>query len=343
MRGKVKIKNKRISKIASKTILILIAILTILAFCAGEYEKMQAAPNLIRANANSTAESDTSQGNTSSDTNNGEKPITLDQNQLESLDDYISNNKQNPDSETPKEEQTTEDGLQPDEENQEINEQNAEENSDVNAISDDATANEDEGIALLSSESKGEANVSWKSQIKGEYWNKINKIIATDDGGAIAVGWIYQESTNPTITTNGNKDALIIKYDSKGKIEWFKNYGGSGDDEFTDIVQASNGRYAVIGNSRSAEWNNNGIVFNDTSGYQYGVAIQLNDSGYFYNGSKIDGNGVNMSSLKINGDGLPYAVVSYNQLQNFESTPIARAAMPNDNKGRSRACFIFSS
>ena len=247
MRGKVKIKNKRISKIASKTILILIAILTILAFCAGEYEKMQAAPNLIRANANSTAESDTSQGNTSSDTNNGEKPITFDQNQLESLDEYISNNKQNPDSETPKEEQTTEDGIQPDEENQGINEQNEEENSDVNAISDDATANGDEGIALLSSESKGQATVSWKSQIKGEYWNKINKIIATSDGGAVAVGWIYQESTNPTITTNGNKDALIIKYNKDGKIEWFKNYGGSDDDEFTDIAQASDNSFRCVG------------------------------------------------------------------------------------------------
>ena len=247
MRGKVKIKNKRISKIASKTILILIAILTILAFCASEYEKMQAAPNLIRANANSTAESDTSQSNTASSTNNGEKPITLDQNQLESLDDYISNNKQNPDSETPKEEQTTEeDGIQPDEENQGINEQNEEENTADNAINDDTTANGDEGIALLSSESKGEATVSWKSQIKGEYWNKINKIIGTSDGGAVAVGWIYQESTNPTITTNGNKDAFIIKYDKNGKIEWFKNYGGSGDDEFLDVVQMSDGAYVRI-------------------------------------------------------------------------------------------------
>ena len=254
MRGKVKIKNKRISKIASKTILILIAILTILAFCAGEYEKMQAAPNLIRANANSTAESDTSQSNTSNDTDSSEKPITLDQNQLESLDDYISNNQQNPDSETPKEEKTTEeDGIQPDEENQGINEQNEEENTADNAINDDATANEDEGIALLSSESKGTANVSWKSQIKGEYWNKINKIIATSDGGAVAVGWVYQESTNPTITTNGNKDALIIKYDKKGKIEWFKNYGGSGDDEFTDIAQNNGAEYYAVGTTTSTD------------------------------------------------------------------------------------------
>ena len=266
MRGKVKIKNKRISKIASKTILILISILTIMAFCMSGYEKSAISANIVKANENSTVDENTPKNDATNgitgDASNDQLPVTLDKNQLESLDDYISNNKQNPDSETPKEEQTTEeDGIQPDEENQEINEQNAEENSDVNAISDDATANEDEGIALFSSESKGEATVSWKSQIKGEYWNKINKIIGTSDGGAVAVGWIYQESTNPTITTNGNKDALIIKYDKDGKIEWFKNYGGSEDDEFTDVVQAEDGNFIGKGTTESTDLGFNGIDF----------------------------------------------------------------------------------
>ena len=248
--------RKTVEKI-SKAILMLILISTIMAFCMNGYEKSSIAPNLIKANENSTVNSGTVQNSASGTANgvtSGDKPVALDQSQLQSLDDYISNNQQNPDSETPKEEQTTEeDGIQPDEEKQEINEQKAEENSDINAISDDATANEDEGIALLSSESKGTANVSWKSQIKGEYWNKINKIIATSDGGAVAVGWVYQESTNPTITTNGNKDALIIKYDKAGKIEWFKNYGGSGDDEFTDIVQNDDNTYSLIGYTESKD------------------------------------------------------------------------------------------
>ena len=255
MRGKVKIKNKRAFEKLSKLILILISISTIMAFCMSGYEKSAISANIVKANENSTVDENTPKNDATNgitgDASNDQLPVALDQNQLESLDDYISNNKQNPDSETPKEEQTTEDGLQPNEENQEINEQNAEENSDVNAINDDATANGDEGIALLSSESKGEATVSWKSQIKGEYWNKINKIIGTSDGGAVAVGWIYQESTNPTITTNGNKDALIIKYNKDGKIEWFKNYGGTGDDEFTNIVQMNDGAYVRI---RKYQW-----------------------------------------------------------------------------------------
>ena len=255
MKKNTNVRNKKTINVISKVILILISISTIMAFCMSGYEKSAISANIVKANENSTVDENTPKNDATNgitgDASNDQLPVALDQNQLESLDDYISNNKQNPDSETPKEEQTTEDGLQPNEENQEINEQNAEENSDVNAISDDATANEDEGIALLSSESKGTANVSWKSQIKGEYWNKINKIIETSDGGAVAVGWIYQESTNPTITTNGNKDALIIKYNKDGKIEWFKNYGGSDDDEFTDIVQMNDGAYVRI---RKYQW-----------------------------------------------------------------------------------------
>ena len=256
--------RKTVEKI-SKAILMLILISTIMAFCMNGYEKSSVAPNLIKSNENSTVDSSAVQNSadgTANGVTSGDKPVALDKNQLQSLNDYISNNPQNSDSETPKEEKTTEeDGIQPDEENQEINEQNAEENTADNAINDDTTANEDEGIALLSSESKGEANVSWKSQIKGEYWNKINKIIATSDGGAVAVGWIYRESTNPTITTNGNKDALIIKYGKDGKIEWFKNYGGSEDDEFTDVVQAEDGNFIGRGTTESTDSGFNGIDF----------------------------------------------------------------------------------
>ena len=250
MKKNTNVRNKKTINVISKVILILISISTIMAFCMSGYEKSAISANIVKANENSTVDENTPKN----DATNGQLPVTLDQNQLQSLDDYISNNPQNSDSETPKDEETTknadEDGINSDEIKKQEG-QNAEENSYVNAISDDATANEDEGIALFSSESKGEATVSWKSQIKGEYWNKINKIIGTSDGGAVAVGWIYQESTNPTITTNGNKDALIIKYGKDGKIEWFKNYGGTGDDEFTNIVQMNDGAYVRI---RKYQW-----------------------------------------------------------------------------------------
>ena len=257
MRKSTNVRTRKTVEKISKAILMLILISTIMAFYMNGYEKSSVAPNLIKSNENSTVDSSAVQNSADGMANgvtSGDKLVALDKNQLQSLNDYISNNPQNSDSEIPKEEKTTkEDGIQPDEENQEINEQNAEENSYVNAINDDATANGDEGIALLSSESKGEATVSWKSQIKGEYWNKINKIIGTSDGGAVAVGWIYQESTNPTITTNGNKDALIIKYNKDGKIEWFKNYGGSDDDEFTDIVQNNGLEYYAVGTTTSTD------------------------------------------------------------------------------------------
>ena len=152
MRKSTNVRMRKTVEKISKAILMLILISTIMAFCMNGYEKSSVAPNLIKSNENSTVDSSAVQNSadgTANGVTSGDKPVALDQNQLESLDDYISNNKQNPDSETPKEKQTTEDGIQPDEINKQ-KEQNVEENSDVNAISDDATANGDEGIALFS-------------------------------------------------------------------------------------------------------------------------------------------------------------------------------------------------
>ena len=195
MRKNTNVKTRKTVEKISKAILMLISISTIMAFCMSGYEKSAIAPNLIKSNENSTIDSSAVQNSASGAANgatSGSQPVAIDQSQLQSLDDYISNKQQNPDSETPKEEQTTEeDGIQPDEENQEINEQNAEENASEETTSKDADTNADNGIATYASESKGTANVSWKSQIKGEYWNKINKIIPTSDGGAVAVGWVY--------------------------------------------------------------------------------------------------------------------------------------------------------
>ena len=304
MRKSTNVRTRKTVEKISKAILMLISISTIMAFCMNGYEKSSVAPNLIKSNENSTVDSSAVQNSadgTANGVTSGDKPAALDQNQLQSLDDYISNNPQNSDSETPKDEETTKNADEDAINSDEIKKQEKQ-NSDENAISNDATTNEDEGIALFSSESKGEATVSWKSQIKGEYWNKINKIIGTSDGGAVAVGWIYQESTNPTITTNGNKDALIIKYGKDGKIEWFKNYGGSEDDEFTDVVQNNGAEYYTVGTTTSTdgtflgtgnkcnvkcEIDKQGNVV-DKNVFEYGDIVLFESAGGYANSVEVD-------------------------------------------------------
>ena len=112
----------------------LILISTIMAFCMRGYEKSAISANIVKANENSTVDENTPKNDATNgitgDASNGQLPVTLDQNQLQSLDDYISNNPQNSDSETPKDEETTknadEDGINSDEIKKQ-EEQNAEE------------------------------------------------------------------------------------------------------------------------------------------------------------------------------------------------------------------------
>jgi len=63
----------------------------------------------------------------------------------------------------------------------------------------------------------------------------------TSDGGYILAGWSSVGSDD------GNNDALLIKVDIDGNLEWKKNFGGTNDDWVYCIVPTSDGGYALAG------------------------------------------------------------------------------------------------
>ncbi|RTE11199.1 beta strand repeat-containing protein [Paenibacillus whitsoniae] len=81
----------------------------------------------------------------------------------------------------------------------------------------------------------------------------------TSDGGSIAVG--YSNSTNGDLTglNNGGTDAIIVKYDSLGNVQWKKNFGGTVNDFFGGVTQTSDGGFIVVGNSSSTNVDLSGL------------------------------------------------------------------------------------
>jgi hypothetical protein len=70
------------------------------------------------------------------------------------------------------------------------------------------------------------------------------RVKQTNDNGFIIVG--------QSDSRHGSEvDYLVIKTDSLGEAEWAKLYGGDGYDQGRDIIQTSDGGYAVIGMSAS--------------------------------------------------------------------------------------------
>ncbi len=83
----------------------------------------------------------------------------------------------------------------------------------------------------------------------------FHAVAETPDGGYIAVGYTFGESTNPqwgyNITSerypNANNDAIMVKFDSDAKVEWARNFGTSGVEVFEDVTVLSDGSVIAVG------------------------------------------------------------------------------------------------
>ncbi len=101
----------------------------------------------------------------------------------------------------------------------------------------------------------------------GNYLDSFDRVIQTSDKGYIAVGSSNSSKINNLTnkgTSNISDDAIIVKYDKDGNIEWENNFGGSNADYFTDVIE-DGGNYTVLGYSYSTDGdlsgNNNMTAF----------------------------------------------------------------------------------
>ncbi len=89
------------------------------------------------------------------------------------------------------------------------------------------------------------------------------------------------------MTSNGEKDGFVAKYNSNGELEWAKNIGGSKDDVFNKIIQTADGKYAVVGYISSSDINVDSNI--RTNGIQDGILIRLDENGNYINSKTIGG------------------------------------------------------
>ena len=137
----------------------------------------------------------------------------------------------------------------------------------------------------------------------GERLDHFSAVIATADGGYLAVGFTNGKGLvgTPHEWDNGGSqrnDGLAIKFDAEGNIEWAYCYGGLEDsDIFLDVVERPEGGYVIVGISTnnstyysySAIPNERPDEKNDTNGIvvvldEYGVMIHA----YAYGGKDVD-------------------------------------------------------
>ena len=107
------------------------------------------------------------------------------------------------------------------------------------------------------------ASVSFKYNFGGTSDDEFFGVTAALDGGFVAVGYSHSDSFDstgdwPAGDGKGDRDAIIVKYDENGIVEWKKNFGGSDDDEFYGVTAALDGGFVAVGYSRGFSFDGTG-------------------------------------------------------------------------------------
>lgn len=121
----------------------------------------------------------------------------------------------------------------------------------------------------------------------------FEKHIITSDGGILAVGRTNSNNGDLKGMNKGGTDALIVKYDHHGNVEWKDSYGSSGNEMFYHVAEFSD-CYIAVGQYNGKEnlivkYNkDNGKVLKDKRYLDTGLSssraiiIQANSDDSFY-------------------------------------------------------------
>ena len=101
----------------------------------------------------------------------------------------------------------------------------------------------------------GNGNQLWDSTYGGTNIDQLRSIAATPDGGFILAGR-SRSLANGTKTVSANVggvfDYYVVKINANGQQQWDNRYGGTGSDDLSHIIPATDGNYLLVGHSASA-------------------------------------------------------------------------------------------
>ena len=108
----------------------------------------------------------------------------------------------------------------------------------------------------------------------GDYlYDCFYSVIETSDGGFLAAGETYGDATGVGSNLGGG-DGYLVKVDSTGNLVWSKQYGGSDDDRFNQIIATSDGNYVIAGTTYGSVGGNSNLG----SGYD-GWLLKIDPNG----------------------------------------------------------------
>lgn len=148
-------------------------------------------------------------------------------------------------------------------------------------------------------------NVAWTFNFGGSGDDSARSIIETSDGGFAILGMTNSTDGDLSFKSLNVNDYWLVKLDANGGLQWQKTYGGSKDDQGQQLIQTTDGGYAITGYAMSDDgdgsnnegFHDNWILRLDAAGdilwqKSFGFAghdhsydlVQTADGGFFFSG-----------------------------------------------------------
>jgi gliding motility-associated-like protein len=195
--------------------------------------------------------------------------------------------------------------------------------------------------------------------IGGSLNETLNCTYPTTDGGYILGGQTTSSNGDISGSRKGLSDALIVKIDATGNIEFQVNLGGSRDESVTSIKETSDQGFIILGTTASTDgdfstnhggndifvikiskigsiqWNK---CFGGTLDEKSGEVVASSEGGYLFTGNAKSFNGDLTGQSPIDADGWIVKItntgtISWDVLPSGPFTDICKAAkqLPNKN------------
>ena len=98
-----------------------------------------------------------------------------------------------------------------------------------------------------------EGNLIWEQTIGGASFDVARSISMTQDHGFVIAG--SSRSSDYGFTNQGQNDALVLKIDAEGVLEWQQTVGGSEIDFLYDAIELKDKTIIAVGESNSSDGN----------------------------------------------------------------------------------------
>lgn len=152
-------------------------------------------------------------------------------------------------------------------------------------------------------------NQKWIKSYGGSLHDALYSIAPTKSGDFIIAGASY--STNwDILNNNGGNEAFLLKINGDGEIIFLSSYGGSGNDSFSYVMEASNGDFVGFGYIASTDLDVENRGGND------GLFVRFDDKGNYISSASFGGSGNDIFWSGLETDSNEFLAVGYSDSVN---------------------------